>query len=162
MKELDCSLANWAWVGDRDNKKLAIWHKIFKRSPYPKLEFCRTELNLDGYDLMLHDDWLDIPCIVILRPFAPSLEWLVTKIPEGIFLQLYFYAHFIRAKCESSCYLSIVLALEHKLVLRKPRIVFLIGEVVSPPTPIFGYLSQDSHNEICNIYDKHTYLQPPF
>jgi hypothetical protein len=24
--------------------------------------------------------------------------------------------------------------------------VLLIGEVVSPPTPIFGYLSQDSHN----------------
>jgi hypothetical protein len=70
---------------------------------------------------MLHDDWLDIPCIVILHPFAPSLERLVTKIPEGIFLQLYFYAHFTRAKkSESSCYLSKVLALGHKLILGKP------------------------------------------
>jgi hypothetical protein len=40
--------------------------------------------------------------------------------------------------------------------------MFLIGEVVSPPTSTFMYLSQDSHNEICNIYDKHMHLQPPF
>jgi hypothetical protein len=31
-----------------------------------------------------------------------------------------------------------------------------------PPTPTFVYLSQDSHNEIYNIYDKHMHLQPPF
>jgi hypothetical protein len=30
--------------------------------------------------------------------FASNLEWLVTKIPKGIFSQLYFYAHFTRAK----------------------------------------------------------------
>jgi hypothetical protein len=47
---------------------------------------------------MLYHDWLDIPYIIILRPFAPSLEWLVTKIPKGIVSQLYFYAHFSRAK----------------------------------------------------------------
>jgi len=41
-------------------------------------------------------------------------------------------------------------------------ISFLIGEVVSPPTPTSGYLSQDSHDEIYNIYDKHMQLQPPF
>ena len=29
--------------------------------------------------------------------FASNLEWLVTKIPEEIFSQLCFYAHFIRA-----------------------------------------------------------------
>jgi hypothetical protein len=29
--------------------------------------------------------------------FASNLEWLVTKIPEEIFSQLYFYAHFTRA-----------------------------------------------------------------
>jgi hypothetical protein len=30
--------------------------------------------------------------------FASNLKWLVTKIIERIFLQLYFYAHFTRAK----------------------------------------------------------------
>jgi hypothetical protein len=40
--------------------------------------------------------------------------------------------------------------------------VLQVGEVVSPPTPIFAYLSQDSHNEIYNIYDKYIHLQPPF
>jgi hypothetical protein len=32
----------------------------------------------------------------------------------------------------------------------------------SPATPIFVYLSQDSYNEIYNIYDKYMHLQPPF
>ena len=36
------------------------------------------------------------------------------------------------------------------------------GEVVSPSTPSFWYLSQDSHNKIYNIYDKHMHLEPPF
>ena len=55
--------------------------------------------------------------------FASNLEWLVTKIPEGIFLQIYFYAHFTKAsqqKGESSCYLPKVLVLGQKLVLGKP------------------------------------------
>jgi hypothetical protein len=30
--------------------------------------------------------------------FASNIEWLVTKIPKEIFLQLYFYAHFTRVK----------------------------------------------------------------
>jgi hypothetical protein len=29
--------------------------------------------------------------------FASNLEWLVAKIPDGIFSQLYCYAHFTRA-----------------------------------------------------------------
>jgi hypothetical protein len=29
--------------------------------------------------------------------FTSDLEWLVTKIPKGIFSQLCFYAHFTRA-----------------------------------------------------------------
>jgi hypothetical protein len=40
---------------------------------------------------MLHDDWLNIPGAVILHSFSLNLEWLVTKIPEEIFSQLYFY-----------------------------------------------------------------------
>ena len=97
--------------------------------------------------------------------FASNLKWLVAKIPEGIFSQLYFYAHFTRAskqKGESSCYLPKVLVLDKSSSLGNLRIMFLNGEVVSPPTPTFVYLSQDSHNKICNIYDIQTHLQPPF
>jgi hypothetical protein len=32
---------------------------------------------------MLHDDWLDIPCIAILYLVGLSLKWLATKIPKG-------------------------------------------------------------------------------
>jgi hypothetical protein len=34
------------------------------------LEFCKAELRLDGYDSMLHDDWLNIPGAVILHSFC--------------------------------------------------------------------------------------------
>ena len=65
-------------------------------------------------------------------------------------------------KSESSCYLLKVLALGQKLVLGKPSNYTQVGEVVFPPTSTFVYLSEDSHNDICNIYDKHMHLQPPF
>jgi hypothetical protein len=97
--------------------------------------------------------------------FALSLEWLVTKIPKGIFCSYIFLCSIhkdIKAKGESSCYLSKVLALGQSSSLGNLLIALLIGEVVSPPTPTFMYLSQDSHYEICNIYDKHMHLQPPF
>ena len=38
----------------------------------------------------------------------------------------------------------------------------LIGEVVSPPTQPLGAYLKIHANEICNIYDKHMHLQPPF
>ena len=54
-------------------------------------------------DSMLQINWLDIPCIVICHfLFAPNLEWLVTKTPEGICSHLYFYAHLTR-KSNCSC-----------------------------------------------------------
>ena len=55
-----------------------------------------------------------------------------------------------------------VLALGQKLILGKPSNCTQVGEVVSPLASTFVYLSQDSHNEIYNIYDKHMHLQPPF
>jgi hypothetical protein len=97
--------------------------------------------------------------------FVPSLEWLVTENTQRnvlIIISLCSFYEDIIAEGESSSYLSKVLALGHKLVLAKPWIVLQVGEVVSPPTPIFAYLSQDSHNEIYNIYDKYIHLQPPF
>ena len=39
--------------------------------------------------------------------------------------------------------------------------LFLIGEVVSPPTPTFVYPSQDPFQRDLQ-YDKHMHLQPPF
>ena len=68
----------------------------------------------------------------------------------------------ITAKSESSCYLPKVLALGQKLVDGKPSNCTQVSEVVSSPTSTFVYLSQNSYNEICNIYDKHMHLQPPF
>ena len=47
-------------------------------------------------------------------------------------------------KGKISCYLPKVFVLGQKLVLGKPSNCTQVGEVVSPPTPTFGYLSQDS------------------
>ena len=101
----DCYLANRAWLKGRDNQdQLATWHKIFQRTSSPTLEFCKAESCLDDRtlmcecDSMLHDNWLDIPYVVIPRYFfASNLKWLVTKIPEGIIPQLYLYAHLTKA-----------------------------------------------------------------
>ena len=65
-------------------------------------------------------------------------------------------------KSKSSCYLPKVLVLGQKLVLGKPSNHSQVGEVVPPPTPTFGCLSQDSYNEIYNIYDKHMQYNHPF
>ena len=71
MKEHDCYLANWAWLKGRDNQdELVTWHKIFQRSPSPRLEFCKVKSSLDGCDSVLHDDWLDIPWVIILNSFS--------------------------------------------------------------------------------------------
>ena len=70
---------------------------MFLEKSIPQLEFCKAQSSLDGCDSMLHDDWLDIPCVTILHSFCFKPGWLVTKILEGIFSQLYFYAHFTRA-----------------------------------------------------------------
>ena len=66
----------------------------------------------------------------------------------------------IIAKGESSCYLPKVLALGQKLVLGKPSNCTQVGEVVYPPTSTFVYLSQDSHNEICNMINTCIYNHP--
>jgi hypothetical protein len=70
---------------------------MFLKSFPPKLEFLQKS-RLDKFNSMLHGDWLDIPCVCYsLDLFAPDLERLVTRVPEGIFLQLYLYARFTRA-----------------------------------------------------------------
>ena len=54
IKEHDCY---WAWFKGRDNQdELTTWHKIFQRSPSPRLEFCKAKSSLAGCDLVLQDD----------------------------------------------------------------------------------------------------------
>ena len=166
MNEHDCCLASWAWFKGRDNQdELATWHKIFQRSLSPRLEFCKVKSSLDGCDSVLHDDWLDIPWVVILHSFCFKPRMVSDKNTRRNIFTIMFLRSLhkgIIAKSESSCYLLKVLALGQKLILGKPLNCTQVGEVVSPPTSTFMYLSQDSHNEICNIYDKHMHLQPPF
>ena len=77
MKEHDCY---WAWFKGRDNQdELATWHKIFQRNPSPRLEFCKTKSSLYGCDSVLHDDWLDIPWVVILHSFCFKPEMVSDK-----------------------------------------------------------------------------------
>ena len=78
---------------------------MFLEKSIPQLEFCRK-----------NQVWMDvIKCCMIIGwtyrassffiLFASNLKWLVAKIPEGIFSQLYFYSHFTRVsqqKGESS------------------------------------------------------------
>ena len=124
MKENDCYLANWAWLKGRDNQdELATWHKIFQRSSSPILEFCKAKSSLDGCDSMLHDDWLDIPCVVILLSFCFKPRMVSNKNTQRNIFTIILICLFhkgITAKGESSCYLPKVLVLGQKLILGKP------------------------------------------
>ena len=149
MKEHDCY---WAWFKGRDNQdKLATWHKIFQRSPSPRLKFCKAKSSLDGCDSVLHDNWLDIPWVIIVHSFCFKPEMVSDRnIQRNIFATMFqrLFHKGITAEGENSYYLPKVLALGQKLVLGKPSNCTQVGEVVFPPTSTFVYLSQDSHNEI--------------
>ena len=124
MKEHDCYLANWACLKGRDNQNnLATCQEMFLEKSIPQLEFCRkNQVWMDVIQCCMMIGWAYLALSSLIL-FASNLEWLVTKIPERIFSQLYFYAHFTRAsqqKGESSCYLPKVLVLGQKLVLGKP------------------------------------------
>jgi hypothetical protein len=75
MKGHGCYLANGAWLEGRDNQdNLATWHEMFLEKSIPSMNFA-TKSSFDDRtlicecDSMLHDDWLDIPCVIILRSF---------------------------------------------------------------------------------------------
>ena len=124
MKENDCYLANWAWLKGRDNQdELATWHKIFQRSSSPTLEFCKAKSSLDGCDSMLHDDWLDIPWVIIVRPFCFKPRIVSDNNTRRNIFIIMFLCSFhkgITAEGENSYYLSKVLVLGQKLILAKP------------------------------------------
>ena len=114
---------------------------------------------------MLHGVWLDITWVIIVHPFCFTLGMVSDNNTRRNIFTIMFLCSLhkgIIAKSESSCYLPKVLALGQKLILGKPSNCTQVDEVVSHPTSTFVYLSQDSHNEIYNIYDKHMHLQPPF
>ena len=121
MKEHDCY---WAWFKGRDNKdELATWHKIFQRSPSPRLEFCKAKSSLDGCDSILYDDWLDIPWVVIVHSFCFKPEMVSDRNTRRNMFIIIFLCSLhkgIMEKSKSSCYLPKMLVLGHKLSLGKP------------------------------------------
>ena len=151
MKEHDCYLVNWAWLKGRDNQdKLATWHKIFQRSPSPRLEFCKTKSSLYGCDSVLHDDWLDIPWVVILHSFCFKPRMVSDKNTRRNIFTIIFLCSLhkdITVKSESSCYLLKVFALEQKLILGKPSNCTQVGEVVSN-TNLYVPISRFSQRDL--------------
>jgi hypothetical protein len=72
---------------------------------------------------MLHDDWLDILGVVILHPFCSNPGMVSGKNTRRNILMIIFLCSVhkgITAEGASSCYISRVLVLGHKLVLGKP------------------------------------------
>ena len=114
---------------------------------------------------MLHDNWLDIPCVVILHSFCFKPGMVSDKnIRRNIFTVIFLYSFHkgITAKYEGSCYLPKVLVLGQKLVLGKPsNCAKLVRWFPLQHQPLYTYLKIHA-NEICNIYDKHMHLQPSF
>jgi hypothetical protein len=103
MKGHGCYLANGAWLEGRDNQdNLATWHEMFLEKSILGVNFATNQVS------MIELSFVNvIQCCMMIgwtylahHPsffFASNLEWLVTKIPEGVFSQLYSYAHFTRA-----------------------------------------------------------------
>ena len=70
---------------------------VFVEKSIPQLEFCRKNqvwMNVIQYCMMIGWTYLASSFFIL---FTSNLEWLVAKIPEGIFSQSYFYAHFTKA-----------------------------------------------------------------
>ena len=116
--------------------------RCFQGSLSPSLNFV-AKLSLDGCDSMLHDDWLDLPCVVILHSFCFKPRMVSGKNTRSNIFTIIFLCSFhkgIIVKRESPCYLPKVLVLGQKLILGKPFFLncIYIGEVVSPPTPTFA------------------------
>ena len=102
--------------------------KCFQRSLSPSLNFA-IKSSLDDRTLMcecgsmLHDNWLDIPCVVILHSFCFKPRMVSDKNTQRNIFIIIFLCSFhkgIIAKGESWCCLPKVLVLGQKLILGKP------------------------------------------
>ena len=95
--------------------------------------------------------------------FATNPEWLVTKIPDGIFSQLYFYAYFTRVsqqKVKTHIIFQKCLLEDKSLSLGNLR--FKLMKWFPLQHQLLGAYLKIHANEICNIYYKHMHLQPTF
>ena len=115
---------------------------------------------------MLHDNWLNIPCVVILHSFCFKPGMVSDEnTRRNIFTIIFLFSFHkgITAKGESSCCLLKVLVLGQKLILGKPsNCAFkLVKWFPLQHQPLGAYLKIHAI-EICNIYDKHMHLQLPF
>ena len=114
---------------------------------------------------MLHDNWLDIPCINILHSFCFKPRMVSDKNTQRNIFTIIFLCLFhkgITTKGESSCCLPKVLVLGQKLILGKPsNCVKLVRWFPLQHQPLCTYLKIHA-NEIYNIYDKYMHLQLPF
>ena len=121
--------------------------RFFREAQPPGLNFARqSQVQMDVIQCYMMIGWTYLESSSFIL-FASNLKSLVTKIPEGICSELYFYAHFTRAlrkKVKAHVISQKCLFQDRSSSLENLRIVFLIGEVVFPPTPILGCLSQDS------------------
>ena len=91
---------------------------VFREVYPPSLNFA-AKSSLDGCDSMLHDDWLDIPCVFILHSFYFKPEMVSDKNTQRnmfTIIFLYLFHKDIIAKGENSCYLPKVLVLGQKLI----------------------------------------------
>ena len=82
---------------------------------------------------MLHDKWLDIPCVIILHSFCFKPKMVSDKNTQRNIFTIIFLCSLnkgIVAKDENLCYLPKVLVLGQKLILGKPSNFTQVGEVV--------------------------------
>ena len=121
--------------------------RFFREVHPPHLNFARqNQVWMDVIQCCMMIGWTYLESSSFIL-FASNLEWLVTIIPKEIFSQLCFYAYFIRVsqqKVKTHIIFQKCLFQDRSSSLGNLRIASLISEVVSPPTPTFVYLSQDS------------------
>ena len=114
---------------------------------------------------MLHDNWLDIPCVVILHSFCFKPGMVSGKNTRRNIFTIILLCSFhkgIIAKGVSSCYLPKVLVLGQKPVLGKPSNCVLSWWSGFPSNTNLCVPNSRFMPTHCNICDKHMRLQPPF
>ena len=138
--------------------------RFFREAHPPGLNFARqSQVWMDVIQCCMMIGWTYLESSSFIL-FASNLVWLVTKIPEEIFSQLFLCSFHkgITVEGENSYYLPKVLVLGQKLILGKSlNRAKLVRWFPLQHQPLCTYLKIHA-NEIYNIYDKHMHLQPPF
>ena len=110
--------------------------RFFREAHPPGLNFARqSQVWMDVIQCCMMIGWAYLESSSFIL-FASNLKWLVTEIPEGLCLELYFYAHFIRAlrkKSKSSCYLPKMLVLGRHFNLSTMLNLKAFGSTINTP-----------------------------